>query len=144
MDISTLFLGAIAVSTLMMAVVQIGIIIYGMRLAKRVNHLVELMEREVKPALEKVNAISSDANRATLLVVAQLERADQLFSQFAQRVNHLTTLAEDAVVEPVKQSAALLQGFRAALSAFLGIDKTTSETHLDDQSSEDEEPLFIG
>lgn len=144
MDISTLFLGAIAVSTLMMAVVQIGIIVYGMRLAKRVDHVVELMEKEVKPALEKVNAISSDVNRATLLVVAQLERADQLFSQFAQRFSNLTALAEDAVVEPVKQSAALLQGFRAALDAFLGKNKTTGETPLADQPSEDEEPLFIG
>ena len=86
METSTLFLGTIALSVLVMATVQVGMIIYGARLAQRVNRLVDQVEKEIKPALTRVNAVSGDVNRVTTLAVAQLERVDQLFAQFAERL----------------------------------------------------------
>ena len=61
MDTSTLFLGTIALSVLVMATVQVGMIIYGARLAQRVNRLVDQVEKEIKPALTHVNAVSGDS-----------------------------------------------------------------------------------
>ena len=87
METSTLFLGTIALATLVMAVVQIGMIIYGVRLVQRVHRLVDQVEEEIKPALIRVNEISGDMNRATSLAVAQLERVDELLEQFAGRAD---------------------------------------------------------
>ena len=143
MEISTLLLGTIAVSTLVMAAVQVVIIIYGARLGKRVNRLVDQVEKELQPALSRVNAMSGDANRATSLAVAQLERADQLFARLTERFDYLMTLTQDAVVEPVRQGAALLQGLRAALAAFLG-ETRSAGTRPAEPTGEDEEALFIG
>ena len=143
MEISTLLLGTIAVSTLVMAAVQVGIIIYGARLGKRVNRLVDQVEKELQPALSRVNAMSGDANRATSLAVAQLERADQLFAQLTERFDHLMTLTQDAVGEPVRQGVALLQGLRAALTALLGAPHRQGASPPE-PAGEDEEALFIG
>ena len=143
METSTLFLGTIALSTLVMAMVQVGMIIYGARLAQRVNRLVDQVEKEIKPALTRVNAVSGDVNRATSLAVAQLERVDQLFGQFAERCDHLMSVAQDAVVAPVRQGVALLQGMRAALVALRGV-AGVGPSGAAERVGDDDEALFIG
>ena len=143
MEMSTLFLGAIALATLVMAVVQMCMIIYGARLAQRVSRLVDQVEQEIKPALNRVNAMSGDMNRATSLAVAQLERVDQLLGQFSGRADHLMTLAQDALVAPVRQGVALLQGMRAALAALRSV-VGGAPSEAAEPVGDDEEALFIG
>ena len=143
METSTLFLGTIALATLVMAVVQVGMIIYGVRLVQRVHHLVDQVEKEIKPALIRVNEISGDMNRATALAVAQLERVDELLGQFAGRADNLMTLAQDALVTPLRQGVALLQGMRAALAALRDVVSGASSGSAE-SVGDDEEALFIG
>ena len=145
MDAPTLLLGVIAVATAVMAAVQIGLIVYGARLARRVDRLVDKVEQEIQPTLTKINSMSGDTARATSLAVAQIERADQLFSQIAERVDHLMTVAEEAVVEPVRQGVALLQALRAGLAALRGVGEPRSRSeHPTERAGEDDEALFIG
>ena len=143
MGAATLLLGVIAVATLVMALVQIGMIIYGARLARRVNRLVDVVERDIQPMVERVNSISTDAARATSLAVAQIERADQVFAQLAGRLDDLMGLAQDALVEPVRQGVALLQGLRAGLAALRGVSETGTARPAE-SAAEDDEALFIG
>ena len=119
----TVFLGAIASATVIMATLQIAMVVYGVRLAKRVDRLVVEVETELKPALGRVNKMSGDLNRVTSLAVAQVERADELFKLVTERVDRITMLAQDTVVEPVKQGSALLQGFRVALNVLRGAER---------------------
>ena len=79
-----------------------------------------VVETELRPTLGRVNSMSDDMSRATSLVAAQAERADQLFERVAGRVDRLSLLTEDAVVEPMRQGAALLQGLRVALAVLRG------------------------
>ena len=145
MDLPTLFLGAIAVSTLVMAAMQIALIIYGTRLARKVDRLVDQVDHEIEPALKRVNAISGDAERAVSLAVAQVERADQLFARFADRIDHLMDITQEAVIEPVRQGVALLHGLRTAIAALRGRDdEPASETAGAPAADEDDEALFIG
>ena len=141
----TVFLGAIAVATVFMALVQVGIIIYGARLARRVDRLVVVVETEIKPALGRVNAMSGDMNRATSLAVAQVERADQLFARVADRVDRVTLVAQDAVIEPFRQGAALLHGLRVALGVLReAAGPSRAPAKAPGPDGEDEEALFIG
>ncbi len=120
MDLSTVFLGAIALSTTVMAVLQVAVLVRGVKLAQRVDRLVNQVEHDIKPALQRVNAVSDDVKRATELAVVQVERADRLFADVADRVDRITLLAQDAVVEPVRQGMAVLQGLLAAVDALRG------------------------
>ena len=142
----TVFLGAIATATIVMALVQVGIIVYGARLAQRVDRMVDVLETELKPALDRVNAMGGDMNRATSLAVAQVERADQLFARVSERVDRITLVTQDAVIQPFRHGSALLEGFRVALSVLRGTATTSSGQPVDTMRpvTDDEEALFIG
>jgi hypothetical protein len=140
------FLGVIAVATVVMASVQVGIIVYGARLTRRVDRMVDVVELELKPALDRVNAMGGDMNRATSLAVAQVERVDQLFARVAERVDRLTVVTQDAVIEPFRQGSALLEGLRVAMSVLRGAPRSSTGPAVDGMRlvTDDEEVMFIG
>ena len=120
MDVSTVLLGVIALATLLMASVQIAMIIYGRRLAKRLDGLVDVIEKEIRPTLTRVNAMSGDMSRAASLAALQAERFDELFTRLLEQFNRFSELAEDAVGEPMRRGAALLRGLQVLMAAFRG------------------------
>jgi len=142
----TVFLGTIAAATVIMALVQVGLIVYGARLARRVDRLADVIETELKPTLTRVNEMGADMSRTTSLAVAQMERVDQLFGRLAERLDRVTLLTQDALIEPFRNGSALLEGFRVALSILRGPrGKADGESGETKQTvADDEEALFIG
>ena len=145
----TVFLGVIAVATLVMALVQVGLIVFAARLAGRVDRLVAVIETEIKPTLGRVNEMSGDVTRVTALAVAQAERVDQLVEDVVGRADRVTLVAHDALIRPVQQGAALFEGLRAALTALKGVGGSSgasrSKTDATTPPAEkDDDALFIG
>lgn len=138
---STLLLGVIAAATMVMAVVQVGVIVYAMRLARRVDRLSDLIERDITPVLANVNAISASAARAASVAVAQMERMDRLFADLVQRVDETVSLIQGVVLVPAREGRAVLAAITAAIAAFRGLQTGNKRrtTPLDE-----EDPLFIG
>ena len=134
------FLGVIAIATLTMAVVQVGIIVAAGRLARRVERLADEVEREIKPLSAHLNAIGRDAARATALAAAQVERADKLFSDIVMRVEQTLTTVQSSIGAPAREGRALLSAFRAAM-------RTIGELRRNGRSrrgrGDDEDALFI-
>ena len=141
MELSTLFMGVIAVAVLAIAIVQVATLVYGLRIVRRLDRIAEQVEKEILPAIDSFNAVSGDITRATSLAVAQIERADQLFARFAVRAERLMTMGQDAFVEPVRRGAAVLQALRAALEALRG---NTRKPAGKASADEEQEALFIG
>ena len=117
---STLLLSVIAVATVIIAIVQIGVVIFSVRLAKRLSRLVDVVEHEIRPTLARVDAVSSDVARMTSLASNQAERLDQITSHLINKIDEILTVADRSVFAPLKQGAGFLFGLRAALSAFRG------------------------
>ncbi len=132
---STLLLGLIAAATVVMAVVQIGVVVYAARLAGRVNRLVDVVEHEIKPTLARVDAVSADVAHVTSLASAQAERLDKVVGQLARQADEILTFAQDTVVKPVKQGGAFLVGLRAALVAFRRTSDASPSTSTDSVDS---------
>lgn len=131
---STFLLSVIAVATVIMAVVQIGVVLFTSRLAKRVNRLVDFIEREIKPTLVRVDAVSSDVARVTSLASNQAERLDQIASHLIEKIDEILTVADRSVFAPLKQGAGFLFGLRAALLAFRD-ESTQSQPPTDSDES---------
>jgi hypothetical protein len=112
-----IFLGVIAVATLAMAIVQIGVIVAAGMLARRILRLADRVEQEVTPLFGHLNAIGRDASRATALAAAQVERADKLFSDLTVRVEQTVTIVQASLRAPVREGRALVGAFRAGLRA---------------------------
>jgi hypothetical protein len=135
-----IFLGIIAVATLAMAIVQIGVIVAAGRLARRVETLAEQIERDVKPLFGHLNAIGRDASRAAALATAQVERADKLFADVAQRVELAMNNVQGTLGAPAREARAVLSAFKAAIQAIRDMRQDRGSRQ---RRSEDEDALFI-
>ena len=96
------FLAVLAVATVAIAVAQIAVIVAAAAAAKRVGQLADTFEREVKPLLGHLNAIGRDAARAAQLATAQVERADRLFADAAQRFEQTLAGIEASISAPAR------------------------------------------
>ena len=136
---SQISLGVIAVATLTTAIVQLGVLIAAGRLARRVDRLMDQIERELTPTFGHLNAIGRDASRAVAIATAQIERADRLFTDLSRRVEETVYSVQNTVLGPAREGMALLNAVRAALDVIRAARRHPRARHR----SEDEDALFI-
>lgn len=132
-----IFLGIIAMATLVTATVQIGVLVAAGRLARRVERLTERVDRELTPLFGHLNQIGQDAARAAGQATAQVERVDRLVGEAVSRLEQAMTSVQAAVSMPAREGAAVLAGFRAVLQS-IRTARTSRSRH-----AEDEDALFI-
>jgi len=137
-DWAVVFLGVIAAATLVTAIAQVGVFVAAARLAKRVQALVDNVDREVKPIFGHLDAIGRDASRAASLAAAQVERVDRLVTTLTARLDELLRTFQETVARPARDSAAIVAGFKAAMSVIRQFRASRSGTR-----AEDEEAMFI-
>jgi hypothetical protein len=139
-----LFLGIIAFAVMIMALVQVGAIMAGFRLAKRVDQIARQLDEDIKPLLANLTAMSAEAARAAALAARQVDRIDQVFGEMVMRVDQTLAAAQDFVTGPARQGMAIIHGFRAVFDAFRGFREATRRRHALKDTVDDEESLFIG
>ena len=93
-DWATLFLAVTAVGIGLMALIQIGVLIYGARLVRRVDRLASRLAREIDPLLGKVKEAGGEVARAAKLGAAQVERADLLMTRLIRQVEEVIGVAQ--------------------------------------------------
>jgi hypothetical protein len=139
------FLGVIALSTLVMAIVQVGAIIYSARLARRIETLLGRLERDIQPMLERVTAISTEAARMSALATQQVERVDQLFADIQERTGHVMTVVQQAIITPAREGAALFSALRSTFAALRGLRPNgNGRQQRPPRGVEEDDALFIG
>lgn len=141
--VAELFLGIIALSVLVMAVIQVGVLVLGLRLAKRTEELSRQIDRDIRPILANLTELSAEAARTAQLASSQVERVDRVFSDLTHRVDQTLAVAQHFVQGPAKNGLALVTGVRAAVSAFQGIREASRRRRKTSPGVEDDS-LFIG
>jgi hypothetical protein len=131
-----ILLGIIAVSTLAMAIGMVGAFVAAGRLARRLETLLDQLERDVTPIIASLNDIGRDASRAAALATAQMERVDRLFGDVAFRVDQTLQGIQTAVAGPAREGRAVLSALAVALRAI----RLARERRA---RSEEEDALFI-
>jgi hypothetical protein len=136
-----LFLGIIAVATLLMALVQVSVIICGLMIARKVSRIVTDIEREMTPIMQNLNAMARDAARATALAAGQVERVDKLFADLSLRLEQTAATVQKVIIEPLRQGAAVMAGVKVGLAVLKAL---TRRSDASGARSEEEDALFIG
>jgi hypothetical protein len=136
---SVVFLGVIAAATLTTAIVQVGIILVAGRAARRVERLADQVEHELKPLFGYLNAIGRDAARAADLAAGQVERADRVFADAAQKVEQTLAMIQGAILAPAREGKAVVSGFRAAMAVL----RELRMGRPGQRRADDEDALFI-
>ena len=137
---SEVFLGVIAVATLLMAVIQVGVIIGLLRTARQAQQIMTTVQQEIRPLVSKVTAVADEAARTASLATAQVQKVDRLVTDLARRVDDTAAVVQQAIIMPAREGMALVAGLKAGLSAIRGL----REMHDRHRQAEEEESLFIG
>jgi hypothetical protein len=135
------FLGVIALATLTMAAIQVGVIVYGMSVARRVDRLLAQVERELKPVADSINLIARDAARISALATGQVERVDRLVTDLTTRIEQTATTVHDAILKPLRDGAAIMSGVKAAIDVFREL---TDRSGRNRSRADEDDALFIG
>ena len=131
------FLGIIALATLVSTIIQVAVLIAAGRVAKRVDRLAQSVEHDLKPFFGHMNAIGRDASRTASLASAQVERVDRLFDELVSRAEQSFNLIQATVTAPVREGTAILAGLRAVLKALRDVRGRTQGR------ADEEDALFI-
>jgi len=138
---SGLFLGIIAVATLVMALIQVGAIIAVLRIARQAQDVLTSVRREVQPLLAKAGEIADEASRTATLATAQVQKVDKLVTDLTRRVDETSALVQHAIVTPAREGIAIVAAIKAALSAFRGFGSFRGRPV---RHGEGDDALFIG
>jgi hypothetical protein len=128
-----------AASLAIMAAMQVAIAIVALKAVRELSASIAELRREVRPLVEKANRIADDAQRMTALALAQVERVEQLLTSTIARVEETLGIVQGAIVQPVRQGAAIVAAIRAAFGVFRSVRDARQHAGRDD-----EEPLFVG
>lgn len=150
-DSSNIWLAIIAVSTLVMALVQVGAIVAGAiaarrmqaRLAsveQRIQQRIEPLVDQVQPIIERLTVISADAARISALAVQQAEKADVALTSAAKRVDQTLAVVQNAVVAPAREGMALASAIRAAVGSI----RQGRSNRRRSSGADEDDALFIG
>ena len=137
---SETFLGIIAAATLVMALIQVGAIVFALRLAAEVRRLATSVQQDLRPLIARANLIAEEASRTATLATAQAQKIDTLVTQLTRRVDETAGVIQEAIVTPAREGLALLAGLRAGLAALRGLRDLRGRP----SRAEDEDALFIG
>ena len=141
-DSATVFLGIMAVSLAVMALIQVGLIIAGIRVAQKLGAAIDDVRREFRPLMDKVNRIADDAGRATALARDQVERVDQFMATATTRIETTLGVVQDVMSGPVRQGAVAMAAVRAAVAAFR--DWQGRKASRVSREHEDDDAWFVG
>lgn len=146
-DSSNIWLAIIAVSTLVMALVQVGAIVAGAIAARRmqarlasVEQRIEPLVDQVQPIVERLTVISADAARISALAVQQAEKADVALTSAAKRVDQTLAVVQNAVVAPAREGMALASAIRAAVGSI----RQGRSNRRRSSGADEDDALFIG
>ena len=166
MSWSEIFLGVIAVATLVMALLQVGAIVAVSRVARdaqktltsvqedvrplvaRVNALAEEASRaltsvqdDIRPLVGRVSAIAEEASKTATLATGQAEKIDRLVTDLTRRIDETSLMVQKAIITPAREGIAIVAAIRATFSALRGFRDMGPRPG---RGAEEEDPLFIG
>ena len=142
-DWQLVFLGVMAVSLLVMAIIQVGAIIALLKVGKKSIEAIEDVRRELKPLMEKVNRIADDASRASSLAVIQVERVDRFMASTSNRVADTLGILQTAVAGPASKAAGLVAAVRAGMQVFQYLQQRR-QRRSSSHAREEDDALFVG
>jgi hypothetical protein len=145
------FLGVIALASAVQAVFLIGLVIFGRRLAHRVEALQLRLDREISPALENFNRVGRAAAEIADLATLQARRFDLVLADTIEKVEETTAVIQQLVIRPLKPIGgivAFLKGLQRGMEVFLQRDGSGAPVGPRPQArrrghGEDDEHLFI-
>jgi len=114
---SETYLGIIAFSALVMALIQVGVLVAVYQAVSKVERGVARVEEASRPLLAQVDEVSREAKQSLAHVRQQISRGGDAVAQILERVDETVCRVDALVAAPAREGAALVAGARAVVHA---------------------------
>jgi hypothetical protein len=115
------FLGIIALGSLVQVAVLARVLVAGRRLYGHVREVQDRYDREIRPMVETVTRVSRNVAEISDLAALQARRVDAFMADTAQRVDEVTDVVRGALhrsVAPLVDVSAFLRGLRRGIETY--------------------------
>jgi hypothetical protein len=145
-DLAVVFLGVIALSTLVQAAFMVGLAIQGRQMARRLDEIERRFEDEIRPTLKNVARLTHSFAEVGHLLELQAHRVDAFMGDTVAKLEETTSMLREVVLRPIgplSDITALLKGFRKGLEIYRKLGGIDSERKGGARRYSDDEHLFI-
>jgi len=140
-DWQVVWLAVMAISLVVMAVIQVGLIVAVLLVIRQVNGAIQDLRRQIAPLIVKLDRVAEEASRATSLAGTQLERIDQFLATTFAGIEETVSIVRDLASGPVRQGAAFLAAFRAIAGV---LRRRASEATEAPAGRDEDDAWFVG
>jgi hypothetical protein len=144
--VGVVFLGLIALSSLIQGALLLVLARGGLRLTKRIQDLQTRIEREVKPILDDVNVVTRNVTQVTDLAAAQAHRIQDVIAETTRKIEETREEIQSVLAHPVAalgDVVAFLKGVRRGLEVYRQLGGFEAHTKGAARRYADDEHLFI-
>lgn len=139
-DWNEVFLGVIALATLVMALIQVGAVVFAARLGRQVQQLMVIVQQDIRPLIARANGIAEEASKTAALATAQAQKLDRLVTDLTRRADETSAIVQEAIIAPAREGLALVAAVKAGFAAL----RSMRDARGRSGGVEDEDALFIG
>jgi hypothetical protein len=118
---AVVFLGVIALSSLVQAVFLIGLAVGGRRLARRLDEMQRAIDREIRPSLDNLSRITRNLAEIADLATLQARRVDEVLADTVDKIEEATDMIRRVILRPLGplvDVAAFLKGLRRGVQVY--------------------------
>ena len=144
--VGVVFLGLIALSSLVQGTLLILLARGGLRLSRRVQDLQTRIEREVQPIMDDVNAVAANVTLVSDLAAAQARRLQDVIAETTRRVEETRDEIKGVLAHPVAalgDAVAFLKGIRRGLEVYRQLGGFEAQSRGAARRYAEDEHLFI-
>jgi hypothetical protein len=144
--VGVVFLGVIALSSLIQGALLLMLARGGLRLNKRVKELQARFEAEVQPIIDDINVVSRNVTLVSDLATAQAQRIQDVIADTARKVEETRDEVKAVLAHPaaaVGDLLAFLKGVRRGLEVYRQLGGFEAQTRGSSRRYADDEHLFI-
>jgi hypothetical protein len=144
--VGVVFLGVIALSSVVQAAFLIGLILEGKKLGRRLDEIERKFETELTPSLRNLSRLSQNLAEVSDLVAVQSRRADKFMADTIDKLEEGTTMLRQVMMRPMStlmDITALLKGIRKGVEIYRRLGGMESEHRGGPRRYADDEHLFI-
>ena len=145
-SLGLVFLGVIALASLVQGAFLIGLALGGLRIARRVGEIQKSVESEIRPALDEVSQVARNLAAVSEIATAQAQRLEGLVAHTVSRVQDARAQVSGAVAQPLssfRDVGAILKGVRRGLEVYKRLGGLSAQRQGASRRYAEDEHLFI-
>jgi len=145
-SLGLVFLGVIALASLVQGAFLVGLALGGMRIAKRMGEIQKTVESEIRPAMDDVSRLARNLASVSQMATEQAERLETVVAHTVSRVEGVRSHVRETVGRPLdsfRDVGAILKGFRRGLDVYQRLGGLAAQRQGATRRYAEDEHLFI-